>query len=480
MVLHVQVGEMYRVQILYQRMVTRSTRFPISTFSKHLFMPTPYFHTTSISSTFGHTIQPSNIVTSPYPDIKYSPLDLYSHVFQNFSRYGNKTALVDGISGQEYSFNQIDELTSKFSSGLNRLGFNKHDVLSIVAPNSTAFPIIIFGVIASGGILSTCNPTCTVEELASQLKNSNARLVTTTPQLLPTVTEAVKDSMVEKIILIDGENIQRRGNEVLSFKSLLEDSGSLFNPVSSDLNETALLPYSSGTTGLPKGVMLTHQNITSNLLQLHHPDIFDLTKEGTCLIGVLPFVHLYGMVMLIASLCYGSRIVVLPEFVPDLFLRSLQDHKVSLAHLVPPLILFLAKHPLVERYDLSSLDKVITAAASVGGETVKATKERIGCRIICQCYGLTEACVTHVMADQLHMAKPGSIGPCLRSLASKIVNPESGVALGPGEVGELLLKGPNVMKGYLKRPDATKLSFTEDGWLRTGDIGETIWHLFMW
>ena len=164
--------------------------------------------------------------------------------------------------------------------------------------------------------------------------------MTTTPQLLPTVTEAVKDSMVEKIILIDGENIQRRGNEVLSFKSLLEDSGSLFNPVSSDLNETALLPYSSGTTGLPKGVMLTHQNITSNLLQLHHPDIFDPTKEGTCLIGVLPFVHLYGMEMLIVSLCYGSRIVVLLEFVPDLFLRSLQDHKVSLAHLVPPLILF--------------------------------------------------------------------------------------------------------------------------------------------
>ena len=465
---------MNRVRILYQGMVTWSIQSPITSLSKHsVFTPTLYLHTTSNSSVFGHTIQPSNIITSPYADIEYSPLDLYSHVFQDFSKYGSKTALVDGISGQEYSFNQIDELTRKFSSGLNRLGFNQHDVLSIVAPNSIAFPIILFGVIASGGVLSTCNPTCTADELSYQLKNSDARFVATTSPLLPTVTEAVKDSTVEKIIVIDGEDSHRRRDELVSFKSLLEDSGSLFNPVSSGHNDTTLLPYSSGTTGLPKGVMLTHQNITSNLIQLHHPDIFDLTKEGSCLVGVLPFVHLYGMIMLMASLCYGSRIVVLPKFIPELFLTSLQNHEVNLAHLVPPLVLFLAKHPLVERYNLSSLDKVVTAAASVSGEIVKAAQERIGCRLMCQCYGLTEACVTHVMADQLHMAKPDSIGPCIRSMASKIVSPESGVALGPGEKGELLLKGPNVMKGYLNRPDATKLCFTEDGWLRTGDIGET-------
>ena len=380
---------------------------------------------------------------------------------------------MDGTTGQEYSFNQIDELTSRFSSGLKRLGFNQSDVLSIVAPNSPAYPILFFGAIASGGVVSTCNPTYTAEELAYQFKNSNARFVATISPLLPTVQEAIKGTSVEKIIVIDGDS-QKSRDGLVSYQSLTEDSGSLFDPVSPDLNDTAVLPYSSGTTGLPKGVMLTHRNITSNVSQLHHPEFFDLEKEDTCLLGVLPFFHIYGMVVIMASsLRYGSRFVTLPKFEPELFLGALQNHKVSIAHLVPPLVLFLAKHPLVDNYDLSSLGEVFTGAAPAGGDTVTAVQERIGCPLIRQGYGLTETSpVTHVMALHLGMSKPDSIGPCVRSVSSKIVDPESGAVLGPGKEGELLLKGPNVMKGYLNKPEATKECITEDGWLRSGDIGE--------
>ncbi len=412
------------------------------------------------------------MVTSPLPPIEDSPLDLYRHVFQDFPKFGNRTAVVDGITGQEFSYNHIDELTSKFSSGLNRSGFKPGDVLSIVAPNSPAYPVLFFGTIASGGVVSTCNPAYTSEELSFQFQNSNAKIVATVSPLLPTVQEAVKGSNVEKIIVIDGDSHSGRGGQV-SYQSLLDDSGSLFNPVSSDIHSTAVLPYSSGTTGLPKGVMLTHHNITSNVSQMHHPELFQY-GEHTKLILVVPFFHIYGMVVIMfSSMRYGSRFVTLPMFEPEIFLGALQNHKITLAHLVPPLLLFLAKHPLVDNYDLSSMHEIFTGGAPAGGEIVKSAKERIGIEVIRQGYGLTETSpVTHIMPLSLGMSKPDSVGINIRSVSTKIVDPESGGVLGVGEEGELWVAGPNVMKGYLNRPDVTEASITPDGWFKTGDIGE--------
>ncbi len=414
------------------------------------------------------------MVTSPLPPIEDSPLDLYRHIFQDFPKFGNRTAVVDGITGQEFSYNQIDELTSKFSSGLNRSGFKPGDVLSIVVPNSPAYPVLFFGTIASGGVVSTCNPAYTSEELSFQFHNSNAKIVATVSSLLPTIQEAVKGTNIEKIIVIDGDSHGGRESDgQLSYQSLLDDSGSLFNPVSSDIHSTAVLPYSSGTTGLPKGVMLTHHSITSNVLQMHHPEFYEL-GENYRLISVLPLFHIYGMVVtMFSSMRYGSRFVTLPKFEPEMFLRALQDHKITIAHLVPPLLLFLAKHPLVDNYDLSSLDEILTGGATTGGEIVKAAKERIGIEIIRQCYGLTEtSSITLIMPLSLSMSKPDSIGIPIRSVSTKIVDPESGGVLGVGEEGELWVAGPNVMKGYLNRPDATEASITPDGWFKTGDIGE--------
>nr|CAR31336.1 luciferase polypeptide [Suberites domuncula] len=431
-----------------------------------------YHSTQARSYTFGHTIQPTNIVTSPFPEIEPSPVDFYRHVLQDFSKFGKKIAIVDGISWKEYSFNQIDELTSKFSSGLKRIGFKTGDVLSIVAPNSPEYSVLFFGALASGGVVTTCNPTYTADEICFQFKNSNAKMVATIPALLPTIQEACKGSNIETIIVLDDEP-RRARDGLVSYQSLISDSGSLFDPPSIDLHETAVLPYSSGTTGLPKGVMLSHKNIASNVTQMHHSEFFDLYIEGSCLIGVLPFFHIYGMIVIRASsLRYGSRLVTLPKFEPETFLAAFQNHRVNTAPLVPPLVLFLAKHPLVNSYNLSSLDQIMTGAAPVGGETVKATKERVGCRVIRQLYGLTETGpVTHMTPKQQGMTKPDSVGVCLRSVNTKIVSPETGEALPNGEEGELLISGPNVMKGYLNRPDATKECINEDGWFSTGDIG---------
>ena len=438
-----------------------------------LYQSSLYHSTPKNQYAFGHSIQPTNIVRSPLPDIETPSQDLYRHVYKDFAKFGKKIAIVDGVTGRELSYNQIDELTSKFSSSLRRMGFGKGDVLTIVSPNSPEYAILFFGALASGGVVSTCNPTYTVDELSFQFTNSNAKFVATVPFLLSTIQEACKGSNVETIIVVD-EDEHRSRDGLVSYHSLIQDSGSLFDPVSVDMNDTAVLPYSSGTTGLPKGVMLTHQNVTSNIWQLHHPELFDLAKEGVSLMGVVPFFHIYGMVVIMSSsLHFGSRMITLRKFEPDIFLSAIERNRVTIGHLVPSLVLFLAKYSLVDKYDLSSLDQIMTGAAPVSGETVKTAKERVGCRLIRQGYGLTETSpVTHVMPEQLGMTKPDSIGVCVRSVSTKIVDLETGEALPAGKEGEVLISGPNIMKGYLNRPDATKGCINEEGWFSSGDIGK--------
>ena len=436
------------------------------------------FHSTvHQSQAHSDVIGTDYVVRSPLPDIP--PLkqedDIYHMISRNFSKFGSKIALIEGISGREYSYNEIDESSSKFSSGLQRLGFTKGDVLGIVAPNSPEYAVVYLGALATGGVVSTCNPTYTADELAYQFKNSGTKMIVTVPAILPTVQEAAARANVERIVVIDTSQPQTTssGNTV-SYHSLVTDSGSLFNPVHTGLDDVMVLPYSSGTTGLPKGVMLTNRSVGSNLLQLTGPELFTLQDPGTCLIGLLPFFHIYGMVVvLFSSLLAGSKTVVLPQFVPETFLSSIEKYRVNIAHVVPPLVIFFGKHPIVSNYDMSSIQEVMTGAAPLGGDVVKAASDRIGCQLFRQLYGLTEVSpVSHTTPKSLGMRCPDSVGHCVRSVKAKIVDIESGEVLPPNKEGEIWLNGPNLMKGYLNNPEATRESITEDRWFKTGDIGE--------
>ena len=417
-------------------------------------------------------ITPDNVVKSPFPDIQIPETNLFSLVYRDFSKFGNKVALVNGATGREFSYSELESSTTKLSSALNRMGMQKGDVLSIVAPNRPEYSILFFATLASGGIVSTCNPTYTVDELVYQFKNSGAKFVATVPEILPTVQTAAEQVGVENIIVVDDTEQSTPG--LISYRSLLEDTGSRFNPASVDAkNDIAVLPYSSGTTGLPKGVMLTHYNVTANLLQLENPELFPLSQENTCLLGLLPFFHIYGMVVILfSSLFAGSRCITLPNFESELFLSTIEKYKINCLHLVPPLVLFLAKHPSVDKYDISCIDSIMSGAAPLGGDTVKSAHERVGCRLIRQGYGLTETSpVTHVMPNSLGMSKPSSIGVLLSNEECKSVDSESGEALPIGKEGEILIRGPNVMKGYLNNPEANAATLTPDGWFHTGDMG---------
>jgi acyl-CoA synthetase (AMP-forming)/AMP-acid ligase II len=233
--------------------------------------------------------------------------------------------------------------------------------------------------------------------------------------------------------------------------------------------DVVALPYSSGTTGLPKGVMLSHRNLVANLAQI---DFVDSTEVGDCLVGVLPFYHIYGMlVVLCGVLRKGGCVVTMPHFDLEQYLRLTAIYRTKRAYLVPPIALALARHPMVDQFDLSALKFVTSGAAPMGAELEASCAARIGC-MVKQGYGMTEASpVTHI--SLLGRDKEGTVGPPVADTRQKVVSMETGEMLPPGEIGELLVSGPQVMQGYYGRPDATEESIVvdEDGrWLRTGDI----------
>ena len=235
---------------------------------------------------------------------------------------------------------------------------------------------------------------------------------------------------------------------MISYQSLVKDSGSLF-PLNIKLdykNDIAVLPYSSGTTALPKGVMLTHYNVTANINQIAHPHIFDYTDPNLYSIGVIPFSHMSGMTIVLAAGMYqGSTIVILPKFEPWLFLQTIQKYRITNALLAPPLILFLARHPMVNEYDMSSLNLITSGAAPLSGKLVSEVKVRLGKVVVRQGYGLTELSpVSHCCPSDVD--NPGSVGPPIPNTYSKIIDLETGEDVGPNCKGEVLVKGPQVHK----------------------------------
>ncbi len=403
------------------------------------------------------------IFRSPYPDVEIPETPLTPFVLRHAERLADKPALIDGSSGRTLTYAQLTDGIKRTAAGLAEHGFCQGDVLAIVAPNLLEYVVAFHAVASLGGVVTTINPLSTVDELATQLGDAGAAYLLTMPELLEKARAAIQRTAARKVFVF-GE-----APGATPFAALQERDG-VAPPILIDPHsDVAALFYSSGTTGFPKGVMLTHAALATNTAQLA---VVDPITEADTVVATLPFFHIGGIVWVVnRALHGGATAVVLPRFELESFLQALQDYAVSRAYLVPPMVLALARHPAVDRYDLSRLRVVMSVAAPLSQEVAAACAERVGC-VVKQGYGLTEASPGLIVGlDGPTVNKAAAIGRCLPNTECRVVNPESGAELGPGEVGEIQARGPQVMKGYLNRPEATAQAIDAEGWLHTGDLG---------
>ncbi|HEX2102084.1 MAG TPA: 4-coumarate--CoA ligase family protein [Solirubrobacteraceae bacterium] len=402
------------------------------------------------------------MLRSPFADVEIPDQPLTDHVLARARELGDKPALIDAGSGRTITYEGLVAAVRAMGAGLAELGFGKGDVFGHYAPNVPEYAVAFHGVAAIGGVNTTANPLLTADELAQQLTDSGARLLVTVPQLLDKALAAAERAGVEEVFVY-GE-----AEGATPFATLLRSGGEPPHVEIDPAEDLVALPYSSGTTGLPKGVMLTHRNLVANIRQMAAPH--RLSDEER-IIAVMPFFHIYGLVVILnAALAHGATLVTMSRFELPAFLRALQEHRITRAYIVPPIALAMAKHPLVDEFDLSSLRIMLSGAAPLGPDLQAACSERIGCGIV-QGYGMTETSpVTHVVPDDQAGEGLGSIGFPVPNTECRIVDIGTDEDIATGERGELLIRGPQVMKGYLNNPEATAHTIDDNGWLHTGDI----------
>ncbi|HEX8096894.1 MAG TPA: 4-coumarate--CoA ligase family protein [Pyrinomonadaceae bacterium] len=403
------------------------------------------------------------IFRGPYPDVSIPEVPLTPFVLGRAEELADKPAIIEGPTGRTFTYGEFARRVRKAAAGLASRGFRKGDVFGIYSFNCPEYAVAFHAVSLLGGIITPVNPLYTCDELAHQLKDAGAKFLLTAPQLMDRALEAARKIGIEEVFVI-GE-----AEGAAPFDSLLDHDALAEQAEVNPREDLLVLPYSSGTTGLPKGVMLTHYNLVANLRQMEGLDYF---HEHDTLICILPLFHIYGLVVVLNMGLYtGATIVTMPRFDLEQFLMTIEKYGVTLAHIVPPVVLALAKHPAVDRYDLSKLKTIFSGAAPLGEALSRELINRLGCSLR-QGYGMTETSpVTHTSPADPRRVKLGSVGTPAPNTECKIVDPATGDGLGPRAEGEVCVRGPQVMKGYLNNPEATARTIDAEGWLHTGDVG---------
>jgi acyl-CoA synthetase (AMP-forming)/AMP-acid ligase II/enoyl-CoA hydratase/carnithine racemase len=404
------------------------------------------------------------IFHSPHPLVEIPETSLTDFVLRHVSRLSDKPAFVDGASGRTISYGQAAEQIGKVAGALADRGFSTGDVLAIYAPNLIEYPILIHAAVTAGGAVTTVNPVSSVEDLNKQLMATSASMLVTTTAMLPRARAAAENTAVKELILLD------EAPHELTYKHLLELNKPPRSAEINPKNDVAVLPFSSGTTGLPKGVMLTHHNMVANAAQFAS---LSITTEQDVVLSIPPLFHIYGITVVVnVIMANGSTVVTMPQFDLETMLTLLQKYRITQAFLVPPVVQLLAKHPLVEKFDLTSLKSIVCGGAPLSADLSDACSQRLNCNVL-QVYGMTEAGpVTHIGHRDSAKNSAGTIGPVIPNTSYRIVSVSTGEQLGPEQEGEIWVKGPQIMKGYLNNTVETEKILTADGWLKTGDVGK--------
>ena len=403
------------------------------------------------------------ILSSPFTAPQIPNVPLHEFVMKRFPAHGEELALIDAGSGHSLSFAQIADGARALSIGLVRRGLRCGEVFAIWLPNLPEYAIAFLGVSASGGVVTTVNPLYTAAECINQLRETRARFLLTIPMLVDKALEAKRDGAIEEVFVLGN------ASGAIPFDELLTIGGETPTPAIDPTKDLVALPCSSGTTGRAKAVMLTHRNLVAQLCQA---EIMSGREDNDLAIAVLPFYHIYGMALiLLLGLRCGRPLVSMPRFDLEHFLAAIQQYRITEAALVPPIIVALAKHPVVDKYDLSSLKRIGSGGAPLAKATERACADRLRCAIS-QGWGMTEMAGAGISHGRLETdsIRHGSVGQLWPGLEARVVDLDTAKDLGAGEPGELCVRGPNVTPGYLGQAEATATTIDQDGWLHTGDI----------
>ncbi|XP_030955102.1 4-coumarate--CoA ligase 1-like [Quercus lobata] len=413
------------------------------------------------------------IFRSKLPDI-YIPnhLPLHTYCFENLSQFKDRPCLINSSNGATYTYAEVELISRKAASGLDKLDIKQGEVIMLLLQNCPEFMFAFLGASHIGAIITTANPFYTPAEVAKQAKAANTKLIITQGLYVEKVKDFAKENDI-KVMCIDESPVEG----YLHFAELTQADENEIPAVKINPDDVVALPYSSGTTGLPKGVMLTHRGLVTSVAQQvdgENPNLY--FHKDDVILCVLPLFHIYSLnSVFLCGLRVGAAILIMQKFEIVKLLELVEKFKVSIAPFVPPIVLAIAKSPEVNKYDLSSIRTVMSGAAPMGKELEDAVRAKLPNAKLGQGYGMTEAgpllSMCLAFAKEPFEVKSGACGTVVRNAEMKIVDPETGASLPRNQAGEICIRGSQIMKGYVNDPEATKRTIDNEGWLHSGDIG---------
>ncbi|XP_055613446.1 probable 4-coumarate--CoA ligase 1 [Uranotaenia lowii] len=420
-----------------------------------------------------------NVLESPYGPVNIPKMCLTEFIFGGVQQAADKPALTCGSSKRSYNYGMIYEMSRRMAHGLlaqKGCAMRPKEVVGILLPNIPEYVPALHGSLLAGLTVTFANPLYTPEEICRQFENAGVRLVITIPVLLP-VAHIYKSKAPKYRGTINIGGKHNVTENVFGFEQLLLEDHKVELPTV-DPDETAILPYSSGTTGMPKGVKLSHNNLVANLAQGSHPEMNKYCRpefEGytETILTIPPFFHIFGFNGILNP-CLKSRnhLISIPRFIPEDYIQCLVEFQPKFLFVVPSLMLFLATHPKVTAEHLSSVDSVLVGASAASIQLQEKFKQKCGKDVdITQGYGMTECSPVALCTPYKYdLSKVGTCGQLYPNTQAKIVSLTDGSNLSAHQTGELYIRGPQVMKGYLNNEQASRETVDESGWLHTGDV----------